>query len=66
MDIITLGLENALYYSLYSFLGGMSDRELVRLFETRDPWEATDLFVIALVGMKRYERNWIEMVWREE
>ena len=66
LDIIASGTENDLYYSLYShILEKFSDREMVRLFETRDPREATDLLVIALVGMKRHERNWIEMLWRE-
>ena len=69
LDIIGSGMENNLYFSLYSHLERNPD--LAKLFDDtkglRDPSlkKATETLVIALVAMKRYEDNWIALLWRE-
>ena len=65
LDIIASGKENELYASLYSYLE--NNPELVKsLALGRDVKETTEALVASLVGMKRYEDNWIEILWRDE
>ncbi len=66
LDIINSGRENPLYSSVYSHLE--QNPELVNVITDKGVKEATDILIIALVGMRGMEDgvtpNWIDLLWK--